>query len=155
MERQYTGFLFSLVLILIVSASDSCTPETCLENTLSGVNAVFFSTSEGKIMAPDSVTLYGIGRVTDKIYSKTARLETIHIPLDAGTTSCSFVIKINDFTDTLTFNYISYPHLVSKECGFTYFHRLDEVVNKSENIDIALLNGTITTSNEENIRIYY
>ena len=155
MRPHSKGYLISLILILTLSVSDSCTPETCLEETVSGVNAVFFRTSAAKAQAPDSVTLYGIGPATGKIYSRAVNRSVVRIPLNAGDITCAFVIKINDITDTLTFNYTSYPHLVSKECGFTYFHRLESVLNSSEAIDISLFNGTITTSNEENIRIFY
>lgn len=156
MSKRYPGNLFVIILIIfLASGSDSCTPETCLEETLTGVKAVFFKTDAGKVQAPDSVTLYGIGTATDKIYNRAASRQTISIPLDAGSNTCSFVIKINDKTDTLIFTYTSYPHLVSKECGFTFFHSLTELLNKNENIDINLVNRTITTSNEENIRIFY
>ena len=156
MRKRYPGYFFILIILtLLASGSDSCTPETCLEETLSGVKAVLFNTDAGKVQAPDSITLYGIGPSTEKIYDRSANRQTISIPLDAGRNTCSFVIKINDKTDTLVFTYTSYPHLVSKECGFTFFHSLTEAGNKNEDIDINIVNRAISTSNEENIRIFY
>ena len=46
----------------------------------------------------------------------------------------TFVIKINGVTDTIEFQYSSYPHLISKECGYTFYHHLDTVTNFTKHI---------------------
>jgi hypothetical protein len=143
-------FLLSLSIVQV-----SCTPESCLEETAATVNAVFYRTGTGDAEAPDSVTLYGIGNEQNKIYNATGKLKVARIPLNASENSCSFYIKVNNITDTLFFSYSSYPHLVSKECGFTVYHAVESVSNRAEAIDVLLINGSITTSNEENIRIFY
>lgn len=108
----------------------------------------------GKALAPDSVTLFGINM--DTLYNKTTKLKSAEFPLFAADTACTFVLKINGISDTLEFNYSSYTYLVSKECGYTFFFTLDTAIHSSNNIDsISVEKKTITTFNEENMRIFY
>ena len=155
MNRKTACHSIAIILITLSVVQFSCTPESCLEETLSNVNAVFYRTGTGNAEAPDSVTLYGIGNEQTRIYDAKANLSVAVIPLDASVSNCSFYIKVNDIEDTLLFTYSSYPHLVSKECGFTLYHSVGSVTNRTEAIDVLLINGSITTSNEENIRIFY
>jgi predicted nucleic-acid-binding Zn-ribbon protein len=110
----------------------------------------------GKTLAPDSVTLYGVNMDTLEIYDKTTKLQSAELPLYAAEQGCKFVIRINGINDTLEFRYSSYPHLLSKECGYTFFFTLDTVINSINIIDsISIEKKTITTFNEENLRIFY
>jgi hypothetical protein len=78
------------------------------------------------------------------------------LPLNASAGSCIYVIRINGLNDTIQFLYSNYPHLISKECGYTFYHILDLPVYTQNNIDtILIINRSITTANEENIRIFY
>ena len=110
----------------------------------------------GKTLAPDSVTLYGVNMDTLEIYDKTANLKSAEFPLNAEEQDCKFVIRINGINDTMEFIYSSYPHLLSKECGYTFFYTLDTDTHTTNAIDsISIIKNTITTFNEENIRIFY
>lgn len=142
----------ALILIL-----HSCTTGSCLEKTESFVKASFYNYKTQKLQAPDSVTLYGLNMAGNKLYDKTRGVQPALIPLNPDTVSSTFVIKINGRTDTLEFRYFSYPHLVSKECGLTYYHTLDtdRLFTKHAIINIYIGNRNITTINEENIRIFY
>ncbi|HEX7493243.1 MAG TPA: DUF6452 family protein, partial [Bacteroidales bacterium] len=125
--------------------------------TESYLKASFYSGDETKILtAPDSLTIYGLSD-TNKVYNKATKIEHALLPLNASTPECIFIIKINGTTDTVKFTYSSYPHLLSKECGYTFYHQLDTVRNFSKHIikDIYSGNLTITTLNVENIRIFY
>jgi len=135
----------------------SCTPGSCFEETESYLKASFYSGDEIKILtAPDSITIYGLND-TNKVYNKATRIEHALLPLNASTPECTFIIKINGITDTVKFTYSSYPHLISKECGYTFYHQLDTVRVYSKHIikDIYSGNQTITNLNVENIRIFF
>jgi hypothetical protein len=120
------------------------------------LNARFFRTGTGTSITADSVTLYGLGRDTSKIYDNATNLNSISFPLDSGSDSCSFFIKINSLTDTVTFYYTNYTHLVSKECGYTFYHTLTTPPKHNKPLpDYNIMNGNITTVNGENIRIFY
>jgi hypothetical protein len=137
-------------LILSQCASLPCTQETDAK-----VKTDFFRTGTGTAITADSVTLYGLGRDTNKIYDKATNLKSINFPLDSSSDSCSFFIQLNSLTDTVTFYYTNYTHLVSKECGYTFYHSLDSIKHKKPVLDYNIMNRNITTVNEENIRIFY
>lgn len=132
----------------------SCTPEACFEETNAYLKATFYSDETKEKKTPDSLTVTGPG-ITKKLYDKQSGVQPCLLPLDASAGTCTFIIKINDVTDTISFRYTSYPHLISKECGFTFFHRLDTFFCKNDSFYIYRNSDNITTANEENIRIFY
>lgn len=134
----------------------SCTPGSCFEPTTSYLNATFYKTGSNTATIPDSITVIGIGVDTVKIYDNALNVSMIELPLNASSDSCRFFIKINETTDTLMFTYSSYPHLISKECGITSYYNLESYRVSGTKVDtIIFRNINITTSNEENIRIFY
>lgn len=158
--RPAEKFLINISrLLLILSASFyliSCTPQSCQEETEVLTGTSFYRSGTGKSEAPDSVTLYGAGKKGSYIYREASGKQVIFLPLDASSGECSFVIGINGIYDTLEFTYSTYPHLLSKECGYTFFHDILEC-NFSVNIidTVIIRNKRVTNRNEENIRIFY
>jgi len=135
---------------------DSCTLKSCFDVTEARVNAGFYSKVTGKALSPDSLTLYGMNMDTSKIYNKAPAIKTAQLPLYAADTSVKFIMRINGIDDTIEFRYNSWLHLISKECGYTYFYNLDTVFHSVNIIDsLSIINKTITTASEENMRIYY
>jgi hypothetical protein len=152
--RKLTCKYFIPFLAVILLDLTSCTPGSCVDETEALVKAYFYKAE--KLTAPDSLTIYGLGRDTSLIYNKAAKVTIARLPLDAGADSSSFVIINNGLKDTITFRYTTYPHLISKECGYTYFHTIEEPVYTLNGITSVLVRkNTITTANEENIFIYY
>jgi hypothetical protein len=134
----------------------SCTSGSCFEETESYLKASFYDNVKKILHAPDSLTLYGLNN-DSMIYNKSSGIQPALIPLNSSTESCKFIIEINGITDTIEFHYSSYPHLISKECGYTFYHQLDTAPKHTyHNIkDIYTGNKTITNLNVENIRIFY
>lgn len=150
----------SIIILLTIAASaflmPSCTPGSCFEETNAYVKATLFLKSTGKVTAPDSITIYGIGRDANTIYKKSRNVSQALMPLDASSGGCGFVIKINGVNDTISFTYSTYLHMLSKECGYTYYHTIENPVYTTNIIDsLAVNKNTITSLSEENIRIYY
>lgn len=134
----------------------SCTPEACFEETESFLKGSLYSKTTEKILAADSLSLWGLNSESFKIYSKALRISRVLFPLNASTAKSSFVIKINGITDSIEVTYSSYPHLISKECGYTFYHNLEAVTFTKNTIDsVHIRKNKITTLNEENIQIYY
>jgi hypothetical protein len=93
---------------------------------------------------------------TSMFYKAQKNITRVMLPLDASKESCSLVLKINNVRDTLTIWYSSHTHLISKECGYTYYHTIDSLHYTKNSIDsLTLKKTTITTLLEENLRIYY
>jgi hypothetical protein len=150
------NLIWLLFLLIIIKSLASCTPSACLGETTAFINAGFYTTGTGKPLKLDSITVYGIGKDTDKLYFRSTNVTSIKLPLDASATTCGFVMKINNDTDTLRLIYSSFPFLISKECGFTFFYTLDSCSWSGSVIDtINIRNKKVTIYNEENIRIFY
>ncbi|HEX2976549.1 MAG TPA: DUF6452 family protein [Bacteroidales bacterium] len=139
--------------ILILSAS--CTPGSCYDETEAYVKASLFSFTTKKISPPDSITIYGLNMST-KLYNAQKNVSIAKLPLNPQNGKSIFVIKINNIADTLEFNYTSSVHLISKECGYAYFHYIETPIFTHNAIDsISVSANNVTTGNEENIRIFY
>lgn len=149
--RHYTA---ALILAALSALLLSCSPEACFEETNAYLKATFYSNDTKEKKTPDSLTVTGIG-IAEKLYNRKAGVQPGLFPLDASGGTCTFEIKINNVTDTVSFLYSSYPHLISKECGYTFYHRLDTFYCKNESFYIYLSSDNITNANEENIRIFY
>jgi hypothetical protein len=151
--RNLIIILSGLILFLL-----SCTPESCFEETESFFKATLYLNKTGKLQAPDSLTVYGLNKRANKIYDKSQNVQIALLPLNASKTNCVFIIRINGITDTLAISYNSYPHLISKECGYTFYHNLipDSLTYTTHGIDsIYISKKIIRTVNEENVRIFY
>jgi Family of unknown function (DUF6452) len=154
MRKLIPGSLFIIILPAIILFVASCTAGSCFEETESFLKASFYLNAT--LVAPDSLTLYGLNN-DSLIYNKTVNVQPALIPLNASKESSSFVIQIDGISDTIEFRYTSYPHLISKECGYTYYHQLDTLPTFTKHFikDIYTSNETITNLNVENIRIFY
>jgi hypothetical protein len=149
------SILISLSVILLFS---SCTPDHCFEGTESFFKIGFYDYASLTPFPPDSVTIYGNGMDTAKIYNGYVKLQTALLPLNPVTENVEFMIIINGIADTMRVYYTSYDHFVSRECGFTFHHNLtsDSVSITNNGIDsIFIKSGNITLSNEENLQIFY
>lgn len=155
MVMKKPGNYFSVLLFVLGSiVLIACTPEACFEETNAYLKATFYSNTSKEKDTPDSLTLIGLNK-PDRIYSKESGVQPALFPLDASSESCTFIIKINNITDTIQFLYSSYPHLISKECGYTFYHRLDTFYLSRNAFYVYKSSNNITTANEENIRIFY
>ncbi len=152
--RGYLYFIFSAIILLLTS----CAPETCYENTDAEVKATFYLDSKNTNTAPDSLTVYGLNMESDKLYNKSASIKVASLPLDISASSCKYIISINGVKDTIGFGYNSFPYLISKACGYTYYHNLNTdslTYTTHKIISVSVIKSSITNLNEENIRIYY
>jgi hypothetical protein len=151
--RRSLPFIAAVILLYM----NSCTMGSCFEETESYVKASFYKNTTKKLTAPDSLTIYGLGADTSLLYNKSRSITTALLPLNSSTSVTIFIIQINDKTDTLEFHYTSYPHLISKECGYTFYHELDSEPTHTNNSikDIYTASKTITNKNGENLRIFF
>jgi hypothetical protein len=150
--RRFSG----LILIMLLITGNSCTPLSCFDETEAFMKASFYNNETKKLQTPDSVTMYGLNMASSPIYKKSTGVQPAYLPLNSSAENCTMIIRINGINDTLKIKYTSYPHLISKECGVAFFHSIDTIIHTTNIINyIYLSKGTITTTNEENIRIFY
>jgi hypothetical protein len=144
------------IIAALAMAMFSCSPEACLENTESYLNASLYSYSKKTISAPDSLTIHGYGLDTNFIYNRSRNITVARLPLDTEAGISTFVITFNNIADTITFRHTSYPHLISRECGYTWYHDTEPPEWTSNAIDSVWFRfGLVTNNEEENIRIFY
>jgi len=150
-KNNIAAIIIAILLIIV-----SCTPEACFEETVAKVKVPFYLSSTQKAKAPDNLTIYGLNTGTDKIYADSKSVSPAELPLDPSTDNCSFVLVINGVSDTIVVAYDSYPHLISIECGYTYYHTTGVLSYTKNIIDTIIVKNTlVTTGNEENFRILY
>ena len=150
--------IFTLYLIIVTTflLLNSCIPQSCTEKTVSLAGATFYRTGTGKIEAPDTVFLYCLKDDSQVFYEKVIKKNVIYLPLDASTEKCDLILKINQTTDTLTFDYSTFPFLISKECGYILCFSITDCKSTKNIIDtIVVVNNRVTNKNEENLRIFY
>jgi hypothetical protein len=153
--RKLPVKIFCAFFAIIPAFIFSCTPGSCFDETEARVKASMYLSATDKVHAPDSVSLFGLER-DSAIYKKTTNLTSVLFPLNPTVETCSFVIRINGVSDTVTFSYSSNAHFISKECGYTYYFTIDQPITTKNIIKkIVLTKETITNLNEENMRIYY
>ncbi|MCU0455577.1 MAG: DUF6452 family protein [Bacteroidales bacterium] len=153
--RNFTQRIFAPAVLLLTLIQGSCTPGSCFEETNAFVKATFYNYATSVKASPDSLSMWGCGRDTSLIYKK-SRINPALIPLDASTGQCCLVLRINGVNDTVSFTYTTTVHMISKECGYTFYHTIDDPVFTKNTIDtITVTKTSITTFSEENIRIYY
>jgi hypothetical protein len=156
MKKLSVSSLIYILPVLLLLA-DSCSDGSCIDETESLLKANLYVNGI-TLKAPDSLTVYALNKPLEKVYNKATNVTTALIPLNPNATESVFIFRINGINDTVKFRYTSYPHLISKECGYTYYHDLENnppVTTKHIIDEIEIKNSTITTLNVENIRISY
>jgi len=154
---RFISAAISVIISAYLILTASCTPAACFEETNAYVKASLNDFETKKTKAPDSLTVYGTGMEEKKIYDGEKGVQPALFPLNTSAENCSFVVSINGVNDTITFRYRSYPHLISKECGYTFYHNIDTpILYTKHTIDyIYTSQKNITTKNVENLIIYY
>jgi hypothetical protein len=154
--RSFRNLLIVSIAAVSILLAYSCTQGACFDETNAYVKASLFLNNTKVQTAPDSLSLWGLGMDTSKIYNATKSLKQALLPLNDSSDSCKFVVEIEGVYDTLTLDYSTFPHLISKECGYTFYHNIDTLFTTNHKIvKIVLVNNSVTTLSEENIRIYY
>lgn len=144
------------IIIAVFMKIVSCTPESCLEETVAKAKVPFYLSSTQKNTAPGNLTIFGLNTGTVNIYADSKNVSRAELPLDPSTDNCGFVVIINGVSDTIMVTYDSYPHLISIECGYTYYHTTGVLSYTRNIIDTIIVRNTlVTTGNEENFRILY
>lgn len=149
-------FVFSGLFLIAVIISPACTTGSCLEETESAAMAGFYETGTGIAIAPVTVTVYGLGMESDTLYLNAANRKDLLLPLNPAAESSSFVLIANGIKDTITFTFFSFPHLISKECGYSMYNTIETCTSTHNLIDTVFIqNPNVTTKYNENIRIFF
>ena len=153
MTGLYRLFLISSIILLI---STGCSPESCYEDRDALMKGVFYETGTGLSLPADSLTIVSLPSGNLIFYSKTLKAASFDLLLDPASDESTFLITVNGIKDTITINSSSFPWLISKECGFAWNHKINSAITTRNIIDtIIIRQSNVTTTDEENLRIFY
>ncbi|QEC52627.1 hypothetical protein EDD80_10783 [Anseongella ginsenosidimutans] len=153
---KYTG-LGAVLFCLLLSA---CEESACDTSTRTAIQLKFYSRTTDSIPKDTVITLdlegiYGIGR-EDSILFEGASVSLVTLPLPLEGDSCQFVMEFPTQSDTLTLTFDRQLRYISKGCGFvTWFTIRDATITENAVRNISIVEPSVTTSNEENIKLYF
>ena len=143
------GFLFT-----------ACEESACDTSTRTAIQLKFYSRTTDSIprdtvVALDIEGIYGIGR-EDSILFEGASASSVTLPLPLEGDSCQFVLEFPTQSDTLTLTFDRQLRYISRGCGFvTWFTIKEAIITENAVRSISIIEPSVTTSNEENIKLYF
>lgn len=146
-----TAFAFSFSLI-------SCEESTvCDLSTDVNVSGAFYSILNDTLEVDTVANVYssiGVGSA-DSLSSGLSNQNSIDLELNPFQDTSSFVVVINNVSDTLTFKYNRSLELLSELCGFITTYEIEEVKSTYHVIDsLAIIDNTVINENELHLKIY-
>lgn len=147
--------LFAVSLLL-----GACEESSCDTSTRTAIQLTFYTRTTDSIPRDTAKTLeieaiYGIGKEDSLLYEG-ASLQSVTLPLPLQGDSCQFVIEYPENSDTLTLVFNRQLRYISRGCGFvTWFDITDASVTRNAVKSMNILEPSVTTSNEENIKLYF
>lgn len=145
---------FRILLFILALTTTSCVDvEVCDESYESELVAKFKTMQDGEALdsTVNALTLYGIreGKNDSLLYNADA-VSGFVVPLDPNHDFSSFVMQINEQTDTLTITYDHESYMISYTCGFANLFTLEDIEPVSGIIiGDTILNKMIDAENEE------
>lgn len=96
--KKFRKTIFAVLFTGSLLVQFSCAPVACFDETNAFLKASFYLDSTRAQTTPDSVTLYGTGMDTNKIYEAKENLKQALIPLNASTSNCSWFLELMAYT---------------------------------------------------------
>ena len=104
----------------------------------------------------DSLLIYPLNLPDSIIYSWAKNINFVRLPLSPSGDQTSFVIRLNEFTDTLVVQYTRQLYYVSEECGFSMNFLIQAISSTIHGVDsVTILQPNVQSVNEEHFRIYF
>ena len=148
-------YLPILALSFILVYMPGCSTEGCDEEMKVNLRSTLYESGTGEPVVMDSITIYGLNSPDTTLYLLD-EMDEVNLPLDPTGTSSIFIIQSGLDIDTFEVSYTSYPHFVSKSCGYIYLFELDDITYTSSGIDtVLIINSLVRNTDEENIRTFF
>ena len=144
-----------LLFILIMLASGCASVEVCDEDYDSELIARFKTRHEG-VPADTTISLfslYGMREgLSDSLLYDSIPASGFVVPLDPHNDFSSFVLQINEQTDTLVISYERETYLINYTCGFANLFTIEDNIQSSSGLFISdsILNEMIDAEYENN-----
>ena len=154
------GFIIFLTVFLFLF---SCSvQEVCDDDLLPEAIATFQTFKDGKLIDTiiSGVYMHGIReQVPNSLLYDSAKVSKIFFPLDPNSPQSSFVLRIQDVSDTIHIIHTSTVYLISFTCGFLNDFTITKIMYSKNNIkDIELIKEYVNaeeTDVEEHFKFYF
>ena len=154
LPKAVLGIVFACLFL------SACDESSCNTSTRTAIQLKFYSRITDSIprdtvIAVDIEAIYGIGREETVLYEG-ASTQSVTLPLPLEGDSCRFVMEFPGESDTLTLVFDRQLRYISRGCGFvTWFDITDASVTGNAVRSMNIIEPSVTTSNEENIKLYF
>ena len=143
---------------IIFFLGESCSGDNACKQSRDVYLVVSFRTTIPKIehdTTLSDLTIYGLTR-SDSLLYDSASVSKILLPLNPSSDTTGFVFACRDAVDTFMVVYARQPHLLSYECGFVMYYRLNQAFLLGNLADsLRILQSDVTTDNGTNIYLYF
>jgi hypothetical protein len=150
-----SGFRIT-ILVFLTLLSPACSEQACYDDTDPLVNVILLESGTGAAKNSVSLKITGLTGVSPVDLVTATSVAKFSFPLNPAEETSVIVIVLNDIADTATISYTNFVHLVSPECGYT-FYSVVQGLNTTHNIIDSLIieNKNITVDGERNMRLFY
>ncbi len=150
-----SGFRIT-VLVLLTLLSQACSEQACYDDTDALVNVILLESGTGAAKKSDSLKITGLTFPSPVELVTETSVTKFSVPLNPAEETSVIVILLNGIADTATISYTNFIHLVSPECGYTFYSTINSL-NTTHNIIDSLIieNKNITVDGERNMRLFY
>ena len=164
---RITGPIMKLILLsAAIVAVVGCNNSGCNDNRSSIPIAEFYSSSEKKAIALDSIEVGGINAPNDSLLlSSGTTASQVYLPLRANQPDIAFYIAYRykalaayNLSDEITISYTTIPYFASEECGAMYRYRITAIDHTSALLDsvaVVAPDSIITNLNVASLRLYF
>lgn len=144
------------VLALLTLLTQACSEQACYDDVDPLVNVILLESGTGAAKKSDSLKVTGLAFPSPVALVTETSVTKFSIPLNPAAETSVIVILLNGIADTATISYTTFIHLVSPECGYT-FYSVIQGLNTTHNIIDSLIieNKNITVDGERNMRLFY
>jgi len=150
-----SGFRIT-VLVFLTLLSAACSEQACYDDTDPLVNVILLESGTGAAKKSVSLKITGLGFPSPVDLVTETSVAKFSVPLNPAAETSVMVIVLNGIADTATVSYSNFLHLVSPECGYTFYSVIQNL-NTTHNIIDSLIieNKNITVDGERNMRLFY
>lgn len=144
------------VLVLFILLLPACSKQACYDDTDPLVNVILLESGTGAAKKSVSLKITGLGVTPPVELVSATSVANFSVPLNPAAESTVMIILLNGVADTATISYSNFIHLVSPECGYTFYNVI-KGLNTTHNIIDSLIieNKNITVDGERNMRLFY
>ncbi len=150
-----SGFRIT-VLVFLTLLLPACSEQACYDDTDPLVNVILLESGTGAAKNSVSLKITGLTGVSPVELVTATSVARFSLPLNPAEETSVIVIVLNGIADTATISYTNFVHMVSPECGYT-FYSVVQGLNTTHNIIDSLIieNKNITVDGERNMRLFY